>query len=89
MIFAEFPWQVFMTPFGIPIAAIMGALIWQIVVAISEAITKVMCNRNDTELKLDLSARGFTADEIVRTVECGRELPPKATTHPGFSARGV
>ena len=76
MLLAEFPWQVFMTPFGIPIAAIVCVFSWLIIAAVSEAVTKVMCNRNDSELKLELLARGFSSEEIIRTVECGRDPKP-------------
>lgn len=73
MILAEFPWQIFMTPFAIPIVGILGVFGWLVVASISEAIAKVMCNRNDTELKMELMANGYSSDEIIRVVESGRE----------------
>ena len=75
MLFAEFPWQVFMTPFGIPLAGIVGVFAWLSVNSISEAVSKFMCNRNDIELKMELLTRGFSAEEIARTVESGRASP--------------
>lgn len=72
MLLAEFPWQVFTSPFGVPIAGIIGVFGWLAVSSISEAVSKVMQNRNDTELKLELVARGFSAEQIARTVESGR-----------------
>ena len=86
MFFAEIPWEVFMTPFGIPIAAIVGVFGWLAVDSISEAVAKVMCNRNDTELKMELLARGFTAEEIARTVESGRDEPSPTTPQDPLAA---
>ncbi|WP_144059338.1 hypothetical protein [Rhodopirellula sp. SWK7] len=78
MLLAEFPWQVFMTPFGIPIVAIVCVFTWLAIQSISIAVAKVMCNRSDMELKMELLARGFTSEEIARTVEAGRtEAPPR------------
>ena len=68
MFLAEFPWAIFMTPFGIPIAGVIGVFGWLIVASITEAISKVMCNRNDTELKSELLANGYTSEEIIRVV---------------------
>ena len=73
MLLAELPWQVFMTPFGIPIAGIIGVFGWMTVASISEGIAKVICNRNDTELKMELLAQGYTSEEMIRVVESGRE----------------
>ncbi|MFK8115347.1 MAG: hypothetical protein AB8B91_24330 [Rubripirellula sp.] len=82
MLLAEFPWQLFLSPFGIPIAAIVCAFSWMIIKAVSEAVAKVMCNRNDTELKMELLARGFSSEEIIRTVECGREASQQLHGNP-------
>jgi hypothetical protein len=82
MTLAEVPWQVFMTPFGIPIAAIVGVFAWLIIVAISEAVSKVMCNQNNTELKRELLARGFTAQEIIGVIDSGSESGDTASRHP-------
>ena len=71
---ADFSWGIFFSPFGIPIAAIVCVFIWLSIVSISEAVTKVMKNRTDADLKLELLSRGLSADEIVRIVEAGREL---------------
>lgn len=81
MFLADFPWQVFMTPFGIPIAGIIGVFGWLAVASISEAVAKVMCNRNDSELKLELLARGMTAEEVKRVVEAGRDGEPTEHEH--------
>lgn len=78
MLLADFPWQVFMTPFGIPIAGMIAVFGWMTVASIAEAVAKVMCNRNDTELKMELLAQGFSSEEIIRVVETGREsIPPE------------
>jgi hypothetical protein len=73
MVLAEFPWQIFMSPFGIPIAAIIGVFGWLAIQSISEAVAKVMCNRNNADLKMELVARGFSSDEITRVVEAGED----------------
>ncbi len=72
MFFAEIPWEIFMTPFGIPIAAILCVFAYLVVASISESVAKVMCNRNDTELKTELLANGYNSEEIIRVVESGR-----------------
>ena len=77
MFIAYVPWQVFMTPFGIPIAGIIGVFGWLMIDSISSSIAKVMCNRNDTELKMELLAQGFTSEEMIRVVESGRESSPQ------------
>jgi len=81
MALAEFPWQIFMSPFGIPIAGIIGAFGWLAIQSISEAVAKVMCNRNNTDLKMELLARGFSSDEIARIVEAGEDGTPLHPTH--------
>ena len=81
MLLAEIPWQIFMSPFGIPIAAVICIFSWLAIASVSEAVAKVMCNRNDSELKLELLARGMTAEEITRVVEAGREGEPSKQTH--------
>lgn len=73
MFIAEIPWHIFTTPFGIPITAIVATFSWLIVHSISESVTKLICNRNDADLKSELLARGFSSDEIVRTIESGRD----------------
>ena len=73
MVLAEFPWQIFMTPFGIPIAAIVGVFGWLAIASISEAVSAVMCSRNNAELKMELLARGYSSEEIVRVVQAGEE----------------
>jgi hypothetical protein len=75
MILAEF-WTVFLTPFGIPIAAIICVFTWLAIASISEAVSKVMCHRNDADLKLELLARGFSSEEIIGVVESGRDSAP-------------
>lgn len=72
MLLAEFPWQIFMSPFGIPIAGIIAVFGWLAIASISEAVAKVMCNRNDADLKLEMLGRGFSSEEITRVVESGR-----------------
>lgn len=81
MVFAEFPWQIFMSPFGIPIVAVICIFSWLAIASVSEAVAKVMCNRNDTEMKLELLARGMTAEEITRVVEAGRGEDPAKKGH--------
>jgi hypothetical protein len=73
---AEFPWQIFLSPFGIPIVAILGVFSWLAITSISEAVAKVMCHRTDSDLKLELLARGFSAEEIARVVEAGGDDTP-------------
>ena len=86
MIFADFPWQIFMSPFGIPIAGIIGVFGWLAIASISEAVSKVMCNRDNAELKMELLARGFSGEEIVRIVEAGENAAP-APHSAGWHAR--
>ena len=69
MFLADSPWLVFLTPFGIPIVAIIAVFTWLAIASISEAFAKVACHRNDADLKLELLARGFTAQEIVAVIE--------------------
>lgn len=76
MVLAEFPWQIFMSPFGIPIAGIIGVFGWLAIASISEAVATVMCNRNNAELKMELLARGFSGEEIVRIVQAGENATP-------------
>ena len=78
MVVAEFPWQIFMSPFGIPIAGVIGVFGWLAIQSIAEAVAKVMCNRNNTDLKMELLARGFSGEEIARVVEAGEDPMPSA-----------
>ena len=80
MLLAEFQWAIFMTPFGIPIAAIVCVFAWQIVQTVSDAVSKVLCRRADVELKQELIARGFSSEEIARVVEAGREKGVDSTS---------
>lgn len=73
MLLAEFPVEIFFTPFGIPIIAIISVFTWLIVASISEQVGKVMRHKANTDLKLELMARGLSSEEIVRIVEAGRE----------------
>lgn len=79
MVLAEFPWQIFMSPFGIPIAGIIGVFGWLAVQSISEAVAKVMCNRDNAELKMELLARGCSSEQIIRVVEAGEPRPTDLT----------
>lgn len=89
MILADFPWQIFMTPFGIPIAGIIGVFGWLAVQSISEAVAKVMCNRDNAELKMELLARGHSGEEIIRIVEAGQGTSSAhQTQRPGHTAAG-
>lgn len=86
MVLAEFPWQIFLSPFGIPIVAIVCVFAWLAIQSISEAVSQVMCNRNNSELKLELLARGYSSDEIVRVIEAGEPASasndrPRHQTH--------
>lgn len=73
---AEIPWQIFLSPFGIPIIAIVCVFTWLAIASISEAVAKVACHRQDADLKLELLARGFSSEEIVGVVEAGRDSTP-------------
>lgn len=86
MILADFPWQIFMSPFGIPIAGIIGVFGWLAIASISQAVSQVMCNRDNAELKMELLARGFSGEEIVRIVEAGENSAPAAHSR-GWHAR--
>lgn len=77
MVLAEFPWAIFLSPFGIPIAAIVCVFTWLAIASISEAVSKVMCHRADADLKLELLARGFSSEEIIGVVESGRDSTPR------------
>lgn len=77
MLLAEFSWSLFLTPFGIPIVAIVCTFTWLIFLAVSEAVAKVYCHRADVDLKMELLSRGYSSDEIVRITEAGRDLDSK------------
>lgn len=83
MLFAEIPWNVLLSPFGIPIIAIICVFAWLIVASISEEVGKVLRHKATTDLKLELMARGLTSEEIVRIVEAGRTdvEEPQAQVH--------
>jgi hypothetical protein len=81
MLLADFSWQIFLTPFGIPIVAIVCVFTWLAIASISEAVAKVFCHRHDADLKLELLARGFSSEEIIGVVESGRDSTPTHEHH--------
>lgn len=76
MVLADFSWQILLSPFGIPIVAIVCVFTWLAIASVSEAVAKVMCHRQDADLKLELLARGFSSEEIIGVVEAGRDSMP-------------
>ena len=74
MLLADFDFAaLFMSPFAIPICAIVCVFIWLTVASISESVAQVLCHKADADLKQELVARGFSPDEITRVVESGRK----------------
>ena len=47
------------------VAQRMADFTWLAIASISEAVAKVMCHRNDADLKLERLARGFTAERVL------------------------
>ncbi|GAB5403049.1 MAG: hypothetical protein Aurels2KO_12800 [Aureliella sp.] len=58
-----------MTPFIIPVAAIVCVFSWMIVSSIVAGVRGIVKHRNEVELKQMLVARGMSAEEIARVVE--------------------
>ncbi len=61
--------SLFMSPFAIPIVAIMSVFAWMIVTAIVSGVQGIVKHRNEVELKQMLVDRGMSADEIERVVQ--------------------
>lgn len=61
--------SLFMSPFAIPIVAIMSVFTWMIVAAIVSGVQGIVKHRNEVELKQMLVDRGMNADEIERVVQ--------------------
>lgn len=90
MLIAEFPFTVMLTPFGIPIIAIICVFTWLAISSISEEVGKVMRHRADVDLKLELMARGMNSEQIVAVVQAGRDGSGPAVSqtmpYPGATA---
>ena len=82
MLLSDFTWEILLSPFGVGAVAIVCTFSWLIVMTVSESIsqatTKIMIRRNDTEFKLELISRGYSSDEIVRIVEAGRDAEERS-----------
>lgn len=59
----------FMTPFTIPVVAVVCVFSWMIVASIVAGVRGIVKHRNEVELKQMLVARGMSAEEIARVVE--------------------
>lgn len=59
----------FLSPFSIPIVAILGVFSYLIVQAIVAGVRGIVKHRNEVELKQSMVDRGMTADEIERVVQ--------------------
>lgn len=70
--FADIYWGLIFTPLGIPVTAIVCVFTWLTVASISESVAKVLQNRSDAELKLQLLSQGYAPEEIALVVEAGR-----------------
>jgi len=90
MLIAEIPFTVLLTPFGIPIIAIICVFTWLAIASISEEVGKVMRHRADVDLKLELMARGMSSEQIVAVVQAGRDgsgpAVSQAMPYPGATA---
>ncbi len=60
--------SLFMSPFAIPLVAIIGVFTWMCIAAIVNGVQSIIKHRNEIELKQQLVDRGMTADEIERVV---------------------
>lgn len=59
----------FMSPFIIPVAAVVSVFAWMIISSIVAGVRGIVKHRNEVELKQMLVARGMSAEEISRVVE--------------------
>ena len=59
----------FMSPFIIPVAAVVCVFTWMIVSSIVAGVRGIVKHRNEVELKQMLVARGMSAEEISQVVE--------------------
>jgi hypothetical protein len=59
-------------PLVIPIVAIMGLFFTIAVVSIAHYVYLIARMRVENTLKQDMLLRGFSAEEIVKVVSCGR-----------------
>ena len=57
-----------MSPFAIPIVAIVGVFIYLCISAVVNCAQSIVKHRNEVELKQQLADRGMSADEIERIV---------------------
>ena len=60
--------SLFMSPFAIPIVAIIGVFAWMCISAVVNGVQSIVKHRNEIELKQQLVERGMSADEIERVV---------------------
>ena len=58
----------FMSPFAIPIVAIVGVFVFSCISAVMNCVQSIVKHRNEVELKQQLVDRGMSADEIERVV---------------------
>lgn len=57
-----------MSPFAIPIIAIVGTFAYLCISVLSNCVQSIVKHRNEVELKQQLVDRGMSADEIERVV---------------------
>ncbi len=67
--------SLFMSPFAIPLVAIIGVFSWLCITAIVNGVQSIIKHRNEIELKQQLVDRGMTADEIERVVSATNIKP--------------
>lgn len=60
--------SLFMSPFAIPIVAIISVFFWMCITAVTNGVQSIVKHRNEIELKQQMVDRGMTADEIERVV---------------------
>ncbi len=60
--------SLFMSPFAIPLVAIIGVFSWMCISAIVTGVQSIVKHRNEIELKQQLVERGMSAAEIERVV---------------------
>jgi len=60
--------SLFMSPFAIPLVAIIGVFSWLCISAIVSGVQSIVKHRNEIELKQQLAERGMSAEEIERVV---------------------
>ncbi len=60
--------SLFVSPFAIPLVAIIGVFSWMCISAIVTGVQSIVKHRNEIELKQQLVERGMSAAEIERVV---------------------